>query len=33
MLADLERLFDEFARDGQVTMSYRTELYLGTLVG
>ncbi len=33
MLADLQPLFDEFAVSGQVTMSYRTELYLGTLPG
>jgi SAM-dependent methyltransferase len=33
MLADLERLFDAFADQRHVTMSYRTELYLGTLSG
>jgi SAM-dependent methyltransferase len=33
MLSDLERLFDELAENGQVTMSYRTELYLGSLPG
>jgi SAM-dependent methyltransferase len=31
MLADLQRLFDNYAENGTVTMCYRTELYLGTL--
>jgi ubiquinone/menaquinone biosynthesis C-methylase UbiE len=33
MLRDLDRLFDEFQRDGQVQLEYDTELYFGRLTG
>jgi SAM-dependent methyltransferase len=31
LLRDLERLFDEHARDGHVRIEYDTELFIGTL--
>ncbi len=33
MLRDLDRLFDEFQRDGRVRLEYDTELYFGRLTG